>query len=200
MLNITSRITLTKKTKKSIKQYLKQNHGVLDATTWSKINRRIKNEISKRLFANQGYKCVYCSRYLTGLGPEIDHFANKATYPQFTFTLVNLFYSCNFCNSPEIKGSKPTIDNINPHYNLCTFKIIHPYYDNFENEVQYQDADKIYFDLNNCTQKAKDTISFFHFDELFMTSIKSRNLLYERLNPLTSDQEKELIMKSISYR
>lgn len=200
MLKINTRISLSHLSKGKIRKLVKKNGNVLDEDSWTKINKSIKNELSKKLFANQGFKCVYCERYLVGLSPQIDHFAHKALYPQFTFTTINLFYSCDFCNSSSRKGQKPTIQNLHTYYNSCDFKIVHPYFDDPDTEIKFQDADKIFFDWSNCTQKGKDTIEFFEFNDSIMTSIRSRTLTYERLQPILTVEERQLIQDSISYK
>lgn len=200
MLNITTRLTISRASSRYVRALKLRQNGNFTQTSWSLIRNSVKNEISGKLFANQGLKCVYCERYLIGLGHEIDHFAHKADYPQFTFTAVNLFYSCKLCNSPERKGQKNTIETLNDHYNNCTFSIVHPYYHNTDFEIIFTDQDRIYFDRINSTQLGNNTIDFFNWDDLLYTTIRSRTLVNERLNPLTSQEERELIQLSISYK
>ncbi len=123
MLNITTRISLSRASKSFIRALRSRQHGSFTQASWKMIRKSVKNEISGKLFANQGLKCVYCERNLIGMGHEIDHFAHKADYSEFTFISVNLFYSCKLCNSSERKGQKKTIDVIDPHYNKCTFRL-----------------------------------------------------------------------------
>lgn len=200
MLNVVYRISLSKKSKRIIRKLKKKNNYKLNQDSWSKVDRKVKNEISKKLFAMNGFKCTYCERYLIGLGPQIDHFSHKASTPQFTFIPVNLFYSCSYCNSSAVKGQKTTINHLVNYYNNCTFTIVHPYYDNPDDEIFYRDEDRVFIDWNNCTQKGKNTIAFFEYDLEIMTNIRARTLVYERLNPLLSDDEKKLIQKSIAYK
>ncbi|MDP3147722.1 MAG: retron system putative HNH endonuclease [Ignavibacteria bacterium] len=200
MLNITSRISFSKDAKRRIKKFYKKNKGGLDSSSWANISKNVKNEISRKLFAKDGYKCIYCERYLIALSPEIDHFAHKAAYPQFTFTTVNFFYSCGFCNSTSRKGQKSTILSLHQYYNRCIFNIIHPYYDDPNNEIKFQDADRIKLDWDNCTIKGKATIDFFHYNDTIMTMIRSRDLGIDRLNPLLSSDERKLIQESIAYK
>lgn len=200
MFKINTRISLSNSSKSKIKKHYRQNQGTFKNDSWKKIDKTVKNEISKKLFANQGFKCVYCERYLIGLDPEIDHFVHKAIYPQFTFTTVNLFYSCGFCNSSSRKGQKPTILNLHRYYHQCTFQIIHPFYDDPGQEIKFQDADRILLDWHNCSIKGRATIEFFGYDDDIMVMIRSRQLIYERLNPLLSSEEKKLIQQSIAYK
>ncbi|MFC4739992.1 hypothetical protein ACFO3U_08295 [Flavobacterium ponti] len=169
--------------------------------SWKAIKKRVKNEISKKLLAKNGPYCVYCERVLIGTGNQIDHFAHKALHSQFTFNPVNLFYSCSFCNSSARKGQKNTINNpVQFRYDLCQFKIVHPYFDNPDTEILYQDADKVFFDLPSCSNLGRDTIAFFKWDDIHMTMFRARTLKIERLNPLSPIEEQQLILSIISYK
>jgi|GEM_PF-6852481 len=201
MINITTRICLSKKSKKIIKRFLKRDcHGHYDVNSWDKIPKSVKNEFSKRLFYNQNNKCVYCGRYLPLNAPEMDHFAHKARYPQFSFTAINVFYSCRFCNSPTRKGQKPTIRVLHDNYRQCNFSIVHPYLNNPDNEIFYKDVDRIDIDWFRCTPLGKVTINFFGYHDSFYTGIRSQNHILSVFSPYTSEQEKEQIQKSIAYK
>lgn len=200
MLNIKTRISLSRDSKKRIKNFLKKRGGVLNGDSWSLVSKNVKNDISGKLLYNQSFKCTYCERYLIALTHQIDHFAHKAAYPQFTFSTTNLFYSCGFCNSSGIKGQKSTIHVLNHRYDLTTFNIVHPYYDNPDNEMVFRDADRIFFDFMSCTAKGLATIIFFSYDQLPMTTIRSRDLMYQRLNPLLINEERRLIQEAIAYK
>lgn len=200
MLNITTRISISTASKVFIRKLKARQHGSFTSASWGMIRNSVKNEISGRLFANQGLKCVYCERYLLGLGHEIDHFAHKGVYPQFTFIPINLFYSCKLCNSPERKGQNNTIGNLLNNYNQCTFSIVHPFIHNPDVEIVFSDPDRIYFDVANCTQLGIDTITFFGWDDLLYSTIRSKILVNERLNPLATQDERQLIQDAISYK
>lgn len=199
MLNINTRISLSKKSKKRIKKFKKKN-GALTVDSWKRISKKVKNDISKKLLYNQNLRCAYCQRYLYDEVLQIDHFAPKTLNPEFTFTTNNLFYSCGFCNSTGIKGSKPTVNVLHNNYNQTTFLIVHPYIDNVDAEILYSDPDRITYDMAGCSQKGLDTISFFEFDKLPMTMFRANKLLYERRNPLTTADEKALIRECIAYK
>lgn len=201
MLNITNRFSLSKKTKKAIKKFKKKNGGTFDGESWKKIGKRVKNEISKKLLYLHGPKCVYCERLLLATGNQIDHFAHKAQYSQFTFEPINLFYSCTFCNSSDRKGQKNTVNNpLNIRYNLCDFNIVHPYLNIPDNEIFYQDVDKVFYDKPSCTGLGLATIDFFKWDDELMTIFRATELRNQRLNPISTIQEKIIISQIISYK
>lgn len=199
MLNIETRISLSHKSKYKIAKYKIANEKDL-SNSWSRIDKSIKNEISKKLMWNQQYKCAYCGQYLVGLSPEIDHFVTKTAFSNFTFTTVNLFYACRNCNSPNRKGQKLTIIGNPTNYNECVFNIVHPYFNNPNNEIIYKDNDCIDFDWDLCSAIGKNTITFFKFDDYEMTYIRSKVLLNERANPIDDYVLKKLILEAISYK
>jgi uncharacterized protein (TIGR02646 family) len=200
MLNITTRISLTRSSKRLVKDLKFKQGGGFDSSSWGKIKRIVKHEMSGKLFLNQGLRCVYCERYLIALGHEMDHFAHKSDFPQFTFVPVNIFYSCSYCNSSSRKGQKSTISKLMFQYNQCEFSIIHPFYGNPDIEIIFSDADRVYFDRDSCTHLGKNTIDFFGWDDLMYTTIRAKSLTQERLKPLTLKGEMELIQEAISYK
>ena len=200
MLNVNSRISLSRGSKKAIKHFYKRNGGKNAQGAWDKIKKSVKNEISKKLLYCHGIRCIYCEKYLDGVGHQIDHFLHKASYPQFTFTTVNLFYSCSFCNSSARKGEKPTMLIENSRYNNCSFSIVHPLYDNPDKEIKYKDVDRIDIDWDSCSQIGKDTIIFFGFDDLIMTNIRVKNSILSKQLPVQTEEEKKFILELIAYK
>lgn len=200
MLNIETRISFTIESKRKINKFWKKKQGILDADSWSEIHRSVKNEASTKLLWNQDFKCVYCERYLIHLGHEIDHFAHKAVNARFSFNPTNLFYACHSCNSAARKGQHNVVMVENDRYNQCEFCIVHPYFDNPDQEIIFTDPDRVTLDWNNCTNLGKATIVFFGFEDYTMTTVRSRQLLYDRMNPLTEDDEFFLIQEAIAYR
>ena len=200
MLNIEARISLSKASKAKIKSLKKATNNRLQSDSWKSIHKSVKNEISKKLLAAHGFKCVYCERDLIGLSHQIDHFAHKADYPEFTFIPVNVFYACGFCNSSAVKGQKNVIAVLEDRYDQTIFEIVHPYYNNPENEIAYRDQDRVDIDLSRCTNLGKRTIVFFKYHEPFMTMIRAKQLIHERMNPLVKDEERQLIQEAIAYK
>jgi len=199
MINIENRISLSKASKIIVKELVRQQKG-LNSKSWDAISKNVKNEISKKLLYNQRAKCVYCERYFIGLKNEIDHFAHKGEYSQYTFVTTNLFYSCNYCNS-LIKNQRPTIvGNANINYKINDFLIIHPYFHNPDKEIVFKDKDRVDFDWENCSKLGKDTITFWYWDEFVSTKIRAKTVLLERLEPLSTIEEITLIQEIIAYK
>jgi uncharacterized protein (TIGR02646 family) len=199
MLNVTQRISLSKKSKRLIRKLIKKENG-LKSTSWNNIEKSVKHEISKKLLEKHGPRCIYCERYFLAEKNEIDHLAHKGNYYQYTFITTNLFYACNYCNS-MIKNQRNTIVGLpNKNYKLNKFYIVHPYFNNPSNELKYQDGDRIYFDWVNCSDLGKSTIKFWGWDGFIYTNLRAKIILQERLNPLTSEEEKLLIQEIIAYK
>jgi uncharacterized protein (TIGR02646 family) len=198
MLNITNRISLSKKTKREVKAH-KREFGFA-STSWSKIKNLVKNEISKKLLAMHGFRCVYCERRFIGIGNQVEHFAPKKHNPEFSFECTNLFYSCTFCNSNALKGQKPTVAVPDQYYSNCTFSILHPWRDNPNDHIIYRDADRVDIDITQCTPEGITTINFLEMLELESTLIRSQRVIIDRLMPLITSDERKLIEEAISYK
>lgn len=162
--------------------------------------KNLKNRLSKHLLSIQYFKCAYCEKYLINEKKEIDHFGPKATNPRYMFEPLNLIYSCSNCNGTDKKGQKETLTSSNSDYSQCTFKILHPYLDNVDENIVYQDADKVYFDYRNCTPIGLQTIIFFKFHKKEMTYFRSKILVFQRKNPIASDEIKQLIAETSAYK
>lgn len=80
---------------------------------------------------HQNFKCVYC---LVPIGdnvrnaPDIEHFADKGKYGQWSFELANLMLACKFCNQ-TLKKTYDVVSILHANYQVCAFRIVHPYFD-----------------------------------------------------------------------
>lgn len=73
--------------------------------------------------------------------------------------------SCSVCNAIANKGSKDTI--LAPkqgNYVNNNFTIVHPYLDDPDIHIKYQDPERILFDKALCTPKGLNTIDIFNWD------------------------------------
>src|SRR5690606_18225498 len=103
----------------------------------SSIVSALKTQINNQLLAIQDNNCCYCGLKVNEGGrAEIEHIANKGglkrpAYIEFVFTKENLAIVCQFCNSSSKKGQTDILDLVDlTNYQNCTFKIVHPYFDN----------------------------------------------------------------------
>lgn len=94
--------------------------------------KSLKVRLNEHFNNHQQEKCCYCGLLYdrTGRG-EIEHIAPKGNsfYPQFSYSSNNLAKACQLCNSSSMKHTYDTISTLNPVYELCEFKIVHPYLD-----------------------------------------------------------------------
>lgn len=137
---------------------------------WSKSDRKTKNikhKISTHTLQNQGCRCAYCERILEKGGVQIEHIAPKDSNESFCYEPYNLVSSCGICNAIANKGAKDTIlPPKNNNYVNNNFKIVHPYFDDPDTHIKYQDPEKTVFDKALCTPKGLGTIDFFNWDTL----------------------------------
>lgn len=198
-----NRIKYNNVDKKHFKYLRTKYGGNFTVKSWGdgeKATKKAKQKISLQLHTYQKYRCVYCERSLVGIDKEIDHIAPKHINPEYTFEAINLAYACGLCNGTSKKGQNPTIANNNGYYHQHIFLIVHPYLDNPAVHITYQDADKIYLDIPNCSPEGVNTIRMFDFDEDEMTIFRAKTLKNERDNPIDDETLKSLILKAVAYK
>ncbi|MCL6294911.1 hypothetical protein [Jejuia spongiicola] len=144
----------------------------------------IKNSIKSQLDILQSKKCCYCGLDLYETSrAEIEHIAPKASrindYPEFTFEKENLALVCGFCNGSSKKGEKDIVLNRNNIYSNCTFKIVHPYFDNPNHHYEW---------INNSTQilirhrtrKGQFSILLFGLNTETHSNARGKQRIYEK--------------------
>lgn len=136
----------------------------------------------------QQCRCAYCERILSKGDVTIDHIAPKTEHWRFTYEPLNLVVSCKACNSPTLKASKETIDGEeNPDYPLNAFIIVHPFLDEPDQHIFFQDSERTILDMPRCTKQGKATIEMFDWDNL--TAQQDRvNIVNSRILPETVAQ------------
>jgi len=158
-----------------------------DATTWSHANvNLIKETINTQLLTIQGSNCCYCGLRVneTGRG-EVDHIAKKGgpkrpAYVEFTFTPNNLAIACQYCNSSSKKGQEDVLDHVDlTNYNNCTFKIVHPYFDNPGNHYQWSHG-RFRILITGLSKEAKFSIQLFELDSEAHTMARAKQEMFER--------------------
>lgn len=102
-------------------------------TSGSDFKREFKALAMKR---QSGY-CAYCSIEIGDdfrSEPDIEHFADKTAYPEWSFELYNLFLTCKYCNQKR-KRRYDTVLAKSHFYASCIFALIHPYLDDVEDHL-----------------------------------------------------------------
>ncbi|WP_177733461.1 HNH endonuclease family protein [Flavobacterium inviolabile] len=99
----------------------------------------LKGLIRTHLEKRQGHHCAFCGLDLRTRGAQIEHIAPKAArlYPQFMWESKNLILACPLCNGFTKKSTYDSIDILDAQYRNCTFKIVHPYFDDPNMHFEY---------------------------------------------------------------
>lgn len=115
---------------------------------------------------------------------ELRTYCSKKKYPQFEFLPQNLAYCCTRCNFGKGEGvtlSNPLQDRTQQLYpdNSAGFNIVNPYYDNFEDHINF--IDDVIIVAENNSDKGNETIKFY--------KLYRPELAEERAFELRLDQE-----------
>jgi uncharacterized protein (TIGR02646 family) len=163
---------------------------------------QFKKSLKSQLLVTQDEKCAYCGLPLGETGKtEIEHFAPKGgairpKHPEFAFTVNNLVLSCNLCNSPVKKGNYDTVEVKNANYDHCTFKIVHPYFD--DHSLHYgwtNDSEKIL--IQGISVKGLESVRVFKLDSLRHSEARTRIKVNAYL--LTIPGGVDLIADALNY-
>lgn len=168
----------------------------------------IKGEIHNQLLIIQNNCCAFCGLKVNEGGrSELDHIAKKGgtkrpAYTQYIFTPNNLVIACQYCNSSSKKGQVDvleTVDLIN--YNNCTFKIVHPYFD--EPNLHYTFSTGEFKILISATSpKGTYSIKLFELNSESHTTARAKQIMYEKkLEKYQNSQRlKQRVLDILSFR
>lgn len=166
----------------------------------------IKISLNQHFDNNQQEKCCYCGLQYnrTGRG-EIEHIAPKGAslYPQFSFTSKNLVKACQLCNSSSMKHTYDSVETINANYDLCVFKIVHPYLDDHNYHYAWNyGIREVLISINNNSEKAKESIRLFELDSVKRTRARAQQRNQERIDNIynTSIAIKNKIKEVLKFK
>lgn len=148
--------------------------------------KTLKTNLNTHFNTEQNEKCCYCGLLYdrTGRG-EIEHIAPKEKYPQFSYTSNNLAKACQLCNSSSMKHTFDTVKTLNPVYNQCDFKIVHPYLDNHNFHYRFSyGLLNVIISVNNNSVKAQTSINLFELASEKRTRARAVQRNQERLENL----------------
>lgn len=182
MINqITSTYNLTQQEQNLIDSLIPFQPGIWNNTTV----KAIKTEIHKQLLLIQNNNCCYCGLKVNEGGrAEIEHIANKGgqkrpAYIEFVFTKENLAIVCQFCNSSSKKGQEDILDNVDlTNYNNCTFKIVHPYFDNPNLHYAWTNG-KYRILISSISIEGNKSIELFGLDSESHTLARAKQAMFE---------------------
>jgi len=158
------------------------------------IKERVKFELNR--FQRH---CVYCGALLwDSSNPEIEHIAPKYKYPEFMYHEYNLVFACHLCNGFFRKGKKDTIEDYDTQYDKCTFKIVHPYFDDFNVHFSYTHTTIHKLVIVPLTMKAINSVEMFDLNDLPRVEARGKRLIAESIT-LTPDQER-MLREIVEYK
>lgn len=114
---------------------------------WGKGYWVFRGNIRTHLKLAQNGRCAFC-RLRVSVGTSwsnLEHLVPKDKYEQFEFTTENIVYCCTKCNMSKVIQN--TLTNPNPvkatqlfPNNSAGFLIINPYYDDYEDHIDFIDG------------------------------------------------------------
>ena len=150
----------------------------------------------------QQERCAWCTLPLGAEGRRTihrDHIAPSSLYPQWTFVAKNLVISCEYCNGLSVKSDIDTIKELKDTYDDCEFHIVHPYDDEIELHIQFDnDRDQLPVVIKGISPKGLWTVKSMKLDDVGLTRERAKEVFYEQRGRLRlSAQEEDLIERAL---
>ena len=173
------------------------NSDMGNSKKWEKGYSGFKANIRIHLKSEQNNRCAFC-RCRVSVGTSysnLEHLVSKTDYPQFKFEPNNIVYCCTRCNLAKVKSNtleNPVVDKSLQPFPIASngFSIINPYFDDFENYIDFID-DIIIVVVNN-SRKGKETISLYKLfrpelaeERAYELKLNQKQLTRQLLNRLT---------------
>jgi uncharacterized protein (TIGR02646 family) len=141
--------------------------------------RKFKDTLTAQLRIIQSRRCAYCGMRLFEESPARDHIAPKESHPEFTFISANLVLACFHCNT-ESKWTTDTVVAKAATYENCTFSIIHPYFDEPGDHIQFVGGDnELLVQVVNGSQKGLATVNLFALTSPELTKQRAKDAIYD---------------------
>jgi uncharacterized protein (TIGR02646 family) len=184
----------------SIKPWSKEKWSDSFGTPAENASRNaIKVKIKIDLEGIQDYYCAFCGLDLNlAYAVHREHIAPQYKHPHYIFEPANLVLTCNFCNMH--KGKRKTVENDTKVYATTTFKILHPYRDNFNDYLacDYASRELIFTIVGPEPDKTQETIKCAGLDEPHLMSQRGA-IIFKSSLPVTPDEDdlvKEIVSKT----
>ena len=173
-----------------------------------KSHRSAFNDIEKALKESNPYHFGLCSYCEFNNGTEIDHIYPKVFYPEKTFDIQNMLWTCSTCNQ-QYKASRFSIFNkngeiealiknqkfTNPATDDALF--IHPYQDNLKDYIRLCSVSGLYFPTDSDSNAKKYIRAKFTIDKLGLNTrkeiIESRICAINAIKDLKQKQNNSLL-------
>lgn len=122
--------------------------------------KNLITKIKSELEIIQENYCAFCGLNLAlAYGVHREHIAPQYKHPHYIFEPKNLVLACSFCNMH--KGKRKTVLNDTQNYETTTFKIWHPYFDDYNNYLECDitgNHDLVFKIIGDNTEKTQETI------------------------------------------
>lgn len=153
--------------------------------------KAFKDNVTTTMLAAQSQRCAYCGTRLFEKRPHRDHIAPKSPHFRWTFWPTNLVLACYCCNV-DCKGETDTVDVVASSYRRTTFTIVHPFFDNPADHLDFGVADKaILIRAKNGSEKGDKTVRLFKLMDPERAKERAKDVLFdddiEHLHPVTRD-------------
>ncbi|MBK5547619.1 hypothetical protein JFT85_22935 [Pseudomonas sp. TH04] len=149
----------------------------------------------------QRKRCAWCTLPLGEEGRRTihrDHIAPSSIYPQWTFVAKNLVISCEYCNGLAVKADIDTIKVLRDKYDDCEFHIVHPYDDEIECHIQFDDdEDQLPVVVRGISPKGLWTIENMKLNDVGLTRERAKEVYYERRGLTLPAPEEDLIERAL---
>lgn len=138
-----------------------------------------KKNVTTTMMAAQSKRCAYCGTRLFEKRPHRDHIAPKSPHYNWTFWPTNLVLACYCCNV-DCKGKADTVAVAASSYRRTTFTIVHPFFDDPADHLDFGVADKaILISPKNGSAKGAETIRLFKLMDPERAKERAKDLLLD---------------------
>lgn len=175
---------------------------------WSEAYKSYKVNLRKYLYTQQQGRCAFC-RCRISRGTEditLEHLAPQSVYVQYRALPENLVAACIKCNRPKNKEEtflNPAAAAISFPNSSNGFIIVNPYYDNYEDYIEFLD-DVIIQAKPNTGDKGKNTIDFYNLTRPELAETRAiefrlnyKNLRHKLMQQLVENPSDDIIREII---
>ena len=75
---------------------------------WSRVPRRIRAELRRKIFERDGYECQIRGPGCTGTAEQLDHIVPRRVAPERILDETNLRAACGVCNGSHSASASPS--------------------------------------------------------------------------------------------
>lgn len=168
------------------------------------LTKTFKSEVTRLLKIEQDKKCAYCCGRLHEKNPARDHIAPWSLYGKWMYLPENLVLACFSCNT-DMKKTYDPILNEDEDYSKCEFSIIHPYLDDPQKHITFQnDKTSVLIQTVNGSSKGSSTITLFNLASPERSKQRAGDLLtsevLDQLDPKYSKMIEAVLAHALEHQ